>query len=79
MKRVEIKYFGLVAERMGREYEIRETALTTIAELQKEMESESFLLHGIPYRIAKNKKLVSTESPIEHGDELAFLPPFAGG
>lgn len=79
MKRVELRYFGLIAEQIGRDSEVRETQLGTIAEIRQELEREFFMLQNLPYRIARNKKLVDDASVIEHGDELAFMPPFAGG
>lgn len=79
MKSIEIKYFGLISEHVGKIQEVRETKGETIADLKRELESEHFMLGGLPYRIAQNRKLVQEDSLIESGDELAFMPPFAGG
>ena len=31
------------------------------------------------YRIAINNQIIDGEPPLKSGDEVAFLPPFAGG
>lgn len=37
------------------------------------------LLREANVRIAVNQTLVETDLPLQHGDEVAFLPPVTGG
>jgi molybdopterin synthase catalytic subunit len=37
------------------------------------------LLASLPVRMAVNRELVSTDTPLRAGDELALLPPVSGG
>ena len=32
-----------------------------------------------PYKVAVNETIVNKEHPLKDGDEVALLPPFAGG
>jgi len=76
-----IKYFGLLAEMTGTNEEI-----VTLAGEEYELEAlkerciSKYELSDIKKSIqtAVNQSLVSS-GPLKHGDEVAFLPPFAGG
>ena len=37
------------------------------------------LLNNKTYRIAVNKKLITSKEQLNEGDTIALLPPFAGG
>jgi len=77
--KIKIKYFGKLAEQSGKQEEH--------VELQKEETLESLkasILHKYDFRdvesiqVALNQNLDEQRS-LRDGDELAFLPPFAGG
>ncbi|MDX1637936.1 MAG: MoaD/ThiS family protein [Balneolaceae bacterium] len=77
---VTIKYFGMIAERTGTKEE-------TITLDGDEFDLESLKRHCYAkyklsdldaVKIAVNHSLESS-GPLKHGDEVAFLPPFAGG
>ncbi len=77
---VTIKYFGLIAERTGRKEEV----LTMDGEnydlkaLKERCFSKYDLSDMQSVNIAVNQSL-ETSCTLKSGDEVAFLPPFAGG
>lgn len=78
---VTIKYFGQLVEITNTtqefyQFDLDDSVLNTI---------ELSILEKYPhlkettYNIAVNQQIVSKNHLIKNGDELAFLPPFAGG
>lgn len=77
---IKIKYFGLLAEAMSQ----TETIITlkencTVEELKRILLSIYPALEGKEFKIAVNKNIVTEKAIILPTDELALLPPFAGG
>lgn len=77
---IKIKCFGLLAEAMKKE----ETMITlkenaTVLELKVALLSTFPSLEGKEFKVAVNKNIVTEERTILPSDELALLPPFAGG
>ena len=76
--KVEVKYFGMLAEISGCTSESLDITSKEIAGLK------SLLLEKYPgfkskdFRIAQNQELVADEAMLT-GKEIAVLPPFAGG
>lgn len=75
-----LKYFGSVAEAAGL---AEETLRLGPADWTVEaLRAYCFQRHGIPedpaIRVAVNRQLRQS-GPLQPGDEVAFLPPFAGG
>ncbi len=79
MIEVEIKYFGMVAERMGLDEERISTTAENVASLKQELQSRQWLLAELPIRFAVNHEMCQDSHKLKHGDEVALLPPFAGG
>jgi len=76
-----IKYFGLIAEKAGTNEEIVNLEAEEYdLEALKERCISKYELSDIKksIQIAVNQSL-GTSGPLKHGDEVAFLPPFAGG
>lgn len=70
--------FGMLAEAVGQpSVEIGEVA--DVDSLRKRITTSYPVLDQYPFAIALNKKVVNANQPIKDGDELALLPPFAGG
>lgn len=52
---------------------------SNIVELENIILKKHSYLDNLVYNIALNQKIVDKKTIIKSGDELAFLPPFAGG
>jgi molybdopterin converting factor small subunit len=82
MKNIDIivKYFGLIAEITRQEQEVIQ-----LQEGQKTQDLHQKLLKQYPslktsvFQIAHNQQLIYSNDPLKHLDEIALLPPFAGG
>ena len=78
---IHISYFGQIAEITGKEIEQKEIeSSTTLSALEANIVTK-YELSNIYYRIALNNQLVAKEEHqiLKNNDELAFMPPFAGG
>ena len=77
---ITIKYFGVIAEITQKEDETFQLAnQLMIADLRAIITNKYNQLETTNFNIAKNQVIESEESIINEGDEIAFLPPFAGG
>ena len=75
-------YFGIVRERLGRREELRDCSDgLTVAELLAELAaSDDILALGAgSLRVAVNREYVGDEHRLADGDEVAIIPPVAGG
>ena len=82
MKNIEVtvKYFGAVAEASQcsqEHFEVEEN--NTLEDVHKLVLKKYKPLKEVLYKVAHNQKLPTTNPQLKHKDELAFLPPFAGG
>ena len=80
--KIHVRYFAVVRERVRRETEELElpagaTAATALDALGERHESVRALRRWI--RVAVNQEAVAESAPLSDGDELAVLPPVAGG
>jgi molybdopterin converting factor subunit 1 len=75
-------YFGIVRERLGRREESREIASgSTVGDLVAELAASHgiFALGAGSIRIAVNREYVENDHVLAEGDEVAVIPPVAGG
>lgn len=77
--KLNVKYFGLIAEWMGRSEEQIDLWENSIAALRQQLETNCRRLSNITYQVAVNQKIASEELELGENDEVAILPPFAGG
>ena len=80
--RVRVLYFAAFREAAGRDEqatELREQA--SVAELWKTLSREVPLFARFPSipPAAVNREYVGVDTVLQEGDEVAFLPPVAGG
>jgi len=73
---LEFKYFGMIAERLNCEAETVDLNVSNLGDLENIYAEK---LAGINFKIAVNKQLVAPKFKLTDNDEVAFLPPFAGG
>lgn len=76
---ITIKYFGSIAEKIGlnQEHVDLQEIGSDLADVKVFCEGR-YAIAELAYQISVNKKLVSS-AILSDGDEIAFLPPFAGG
>ena len=79
LMKVAIKYFGPLAELMGRSSQERETAAATVGELIHELCKEAPKLKQEQFQVAVNQHMATLETALIVNAEIAFLPPFSGG
>jgi len=76
--RVKVLFFGVLGDKAGsseKEYE----GFVDTDSLERKVAEEIPGLDGYSYRISLNNSLVKGNTVLNDGDEVAFLPPFAGG
>ncbi|AMA49044.1 MULTISPECIES: MoaD/ThiS family protein [Flavobacterium] len=78
---IKIKYFGQLIDLIGLEEEIIEIDKNEIicAEIIELLSFKYEKLEKTPFKIAINKKIQDSNYKINKEDEIALLPPFAGG
>lgn len=76
--KIEVKYFGMLAEITGCTTEQLVIVSKGIAGLKKELLNKYPDFINKDFRIAQNQELV-TDAALLTGEEIAVLPPFAGG
>lgn len=78
---LKVRYFGMLADITScQEEEIITNSTATLGELKTTLLEKYPQLMGRTYKVAINMSLDSNdETSIANGDELSFLPPFAGG
>ena len=75
---ITIKYFGQIAEVTQVEEESIEFSGHLVSELLETLNDKYSALKNKDFKVAQNQELVSIETELT-GDEIALLPPFAGG
>lgn len=73
-----IKYFGQVAEVTQQKNESLEFSGTLISELLETLYLKYNGLKSKDFLVAQNQELVSIDTKLT-GNDIALLPPFAGG
>ena len=82
MGNVRLKFFARYAELVGQdELHLSVTLPATVGDVVRQARSEIPGASGIPERplAALNLRHVRLDAPVQDGDEVAFLPPLAGG
>jgi len=76
---IKILYFGMIAEAMGKNEDNIELTFNKIVDLKQHLISENSKLLSYSFKFAVNNKLIDDDYILNLGDEIAVLPPFAGG
>jgi molybdopterin synthase sulfur carrier subunit len=78
--KVRLQYFASLRERRGLSREEITTAAATPAGLYAELSARhGFALPAERVRVAVNGEFSELTHPLKDGDEVAFIPPVAGG
>jgi len=76
---VTIKYFGAIEEVTGiAEESVSLDSSDSLEAIKQQLLSNSPGLEQLSFQIAVNQSLADSAT-LKNGDEVAFLPPFAGG
>lgn len=76
-----IKYFGALADvthKKEEQFQL-ESAEPSVQNVINELEQHYPAIKKIQYSIALNKYIAVPQATVKENDELALLPPFAGG
>ena len=80
MKTVLVRYFAVLREQRGLGEERVETAAATAADLYAQLaRAHRLTLPAARMRVAINDEFGSWSTELRDGDQLAFIPPVAGG
>lgn len=78
--KINIKYFGMIGEITGKENEVLELSNGANAtKVLEQLRAKYSKLSVIPCNLAVNKAISTGNQPLKDNDEIALLPPFAGG
>lgn len=73
---LKLKYFGMIAEALNKESEELEIEALKVSDLIDYFKPQ---LKEINFKVAVNHSLVDANYKLKSNDEVALLPPFAGG
>ena len=76
---LKLKYFGMVAEAIGKESETIGFSITTVEDLNTSLKNRYPDLDKLNYNFAVNQTMAEIDEELKENDEIALLPPFAGG
>lgn len=74
---MEVKLFGIIAEKAGAE--VITLRATTVLGLKDAAEERIEGLAALSYAIAVDRRIVNGDAPLAGNEEVALMPPFAGG
>jgi molybdopterin synthase sulfur carrier subunit len=78
MATVNLMYFGSVTDVTGISSE-KVDVPATLDELNEMLQARYPKLSAISYRFSVNRQLITGNRQLADGDDIALLPPFAGG
>ena len=80
MRTITVEYFAILREQRGLSRESLTTAAASTAALYDALRVEhGFTLPGDRVRAAVNGEFVESQTSLNDGDEVVFIPPVAGG
>ncbi|HRH56908.1 MAG TPA: MoaD/ThiS family protein [Chitinophagales bacterium] len=72
-------FFGVLTDVIGVTNLEFVTNTTNTRTLNHNLQKDFPALKKYSYKIAVNQEIITEEKKLKDGDEVAFLPPFAGG
>ncbi|MBI5008715.1 MAG: MoaD/ThiS family protein [Bacteroidia bacterium] len=75
---IKVLFFGVLAEVTGTAFK-NYTDVGLISDLKHRISDDFPEVVHYNFRIALNNKIIEGEEKLKAGDEVAYLPPFAGG
>jgi len=77
MVTVKVLFFGVLTEVTGKKEE--QFSVGDLDSLVNHLKSKYLLFADYNFVIAVNRSVIKSNVLLNHGDEVAFMPPFAGG
>lgn len=77
--KVNIRYFGMLAEIVGKNEEILEVDEGMSVTELKNLQIKTYQIPDADSVQLAINQILNIEVKLKNGDEVAFLPPFAGG
>jgi sulfur-carrier protein len=75
---IKVLFFGVLGDRAGCSEKVYE-GITDTDTLEKTVAEEIEGLEEYSYVLSLNRMVIKENTVLNDGDEVAFLPPFAGG
>ncbi|MDT8400539.1 MAG: MoaD/ThiS family protein [Bacteroidales bacterium] len=76
--KIKVLLFGVLAEKAGKE-EMEVEKVSSLEGLKKHIIEQYPSFEDYKFNISLNQTLVKGDIKLQDGDEVALLPPFAGG
>ena len=76
--KVNVLFFGMLIEKAGGSTVIVEN-VQNLSELKFKLETQYSFLDEMNYLVAVNQEVVQDNIELNENDEIALLPPYAGG
>ena len=74
-----ILYFGVIAEITEKKQEVFEHQFSDVQEMVLILKNKYKRLENVLFNVAINQRIVDLSTVVNLNDEIAILPPFAGG
>ena len=74
---MEVLLFGMIAEKAGTDRMVVEVG--SLAQLRQVLTERIPAMAKLSYAIAVDRRIVHQDVPLTGSEEIAVLPPFAGG
>lgn len=75
---ISVLFFGVLAEVTGI-HQKSYSGISSFSDLKHRIEDDFPEIGHYNFRIAVNNKIINEDPILDMGDEVAYLPPFAGG
>jgi molybdopterin synthase sulfur carrier subunit len=75
---VKVLFFGVLAEIASTNMKIYRE-VKSISDLKLRIQDDFPEMVHYNYRISLNNEIINNDQGLKNGDEIAFMPPFAGG
>ena len=75
---IKLLTFGIIKEIINND-SLDFEAIKTTDDLTRFIENKYPKIKDLSYQISVNQELISSNTALNNGDEVAVLPPFAGG
>jgi molybdopterin synthase sulfur carrier subunit len=75
---VKVLFFGVLAE-VSATYSKNYREVKSIGDLRLRIQDDFPEIVHYNYRISLNNEIINNDPKLNNGDEIALLPPFAGG